>query len=725
MGSITTRTQSDTNIVHGENGVWGWAVPQDRDWMHVHAENAEGEVMDFYVPTQNYVRFFPNDTTLGTPQVNHVSFAMTSTDSISYDTLSGVVHLVTTEEIYLDSYNQYQGYDTLVHTEGYATCFGLRIPFPPTNAAISWKSVMTAEDGSDGEWDYTLATTNYDVTFYGGTSVMQAYHTLKREAGHDVFVRKVLVNSGWTPTHFNAWGLPDQGTAWGDIADEYSESGIGTPTHYETSTVCPISVPADTSLIAQDFNVSWATAQLGTPVTVGTTTDGYFQITNWRRTYAVGANTPSFTRVFGLQYPKVVWTDGTWTFDINVPEWSNFSESHSLTDATPVTGYDRKLATNYMSVSLGSYSGQIPAKTYIKVEAENPGPGPDDPVTIVDSTLINPQLLYQDPTHGISKVTKRYTYSDGHTVDVDIVSYPENGYECLSSGVFYGPLTITGIDWGTPTFISSRTSGNIRYDKYEVTGMISYGVGIHKDFRAWVEWPVYVPMGYSMMHGEYSFAVSALEFVQSLGQTTTQNTTYNKGLYSQGFTGTLYNHTNQYGCDIEVWEQDYIPKEAPTCFGGVVNMTFSMAEPAQGQTMVECKVVEFEHGWAIICQGQTNFYAKAGDNACSGYQTLPATNSSGATINYQSGIKVNGTWYPATVTPTGNWQSWTYGCRINGQLYTLTIAKSDAIINGVGGNGLYKPIPDAQAFSMSGPVGILQYSHNNLTDNMNATFMFW
>ena len=397
---------------------------------------------------------------------------------------------------------------------------------------------------------------------------------------------------------------------------------------------------------------------------------------------------------------------------------------------SPVTGFNRKLATNTVTASFDNHSGTLNDRTTVKVAADDPGPGPgpDPDPDVFDSVLINPVLLYQDPTTGVSKVTKRINnVTQGTHVDVDIVAYPKNGIECLSSGVFYGPLTITGIDWGTPVYTGEyRIDGDIRYDKYEVTAMVSYGVGIHKDFKGWVEWPIYVPMNYSMLHGEYSFAVSALEFVQSLGQTTTQNTTYNKGLYEQQFTGTLYNHTNQYGCDMEVWEQDYIPRESPTCFGGVQNMTFSMVSPGASQNMVECKLIEFEHGYAVVCQGQTYYYSKAGDNACSGYTSMPTTNSQGQTINYVSGIKVSGTWYPATVTPSSNsWLSWTWGTKVNGQLYTLTMTRDEFTINHGGGNGLYKPVPDAQAFSMSGPVGVLQYSHNNLTNSMNATFMFW
>lgn len=735
-GNIATRNQgeSHTDTIWGSNGVWVVTQRLDWTWTHVHAENSDGEVMDFNVPTPCYYRTFPHDTTQGTPQVTHVSFTLSASDSTKYDTLGGICELVQYREIYLDTYNQYQGNDTLVHTEGTATCFGLTFSLPPSNASVTWKSVSTAEDGTDGDWDYTKATTSYEVKVNGGTTTVQAYHTLKREAGHDVFVRKVLINSGWNPTHFNAWGLPDQGTAWGDIADEYSESGIGTPTHYETSTICPISVPADSSLIAQNFNVSWKAAQLSSPVTVNTTTDGYFQITNKKKSYSVGATTPSFTRVFGLQYPKVVWTDGTYTFTIDVPEWSNFSESHTLSDVSPVTGYERKLATNYMSVSLGSYSGQIPAKTYIKVTADDPTP-PDTtptppPVVIVYYEEVYRDLIYVDPNTNTSLVRVRPVYSDstrGQEFDISInlintMSTPAEGPVIVSD---FGVVATNGGTPGETTQNGSpQINGDFRVFTYTQPYSADINVGQNLTWTGTWQKAIHIPTGIEMPYANYSYAVSAGSFTQDLGSETTQNITYLMKLWTQWITGTLNNHTHQYSGTCIVKAPDYIPRESPTEFGAVVDMVFSMVEPAHEATFTGCKFVEFQYGYGIFVQGNSYYYAKPG-----------CTNNSIPKVPikpYNSAIKIGNNWYPAKISMTAGGGSWSYifadDYHITGQNqtnFTFTVMLGDAIANNVGGDDLNNPIPSCQTWSLVGPVGVLEYPHNNQVPYNNATFMTW
>jgi hypothetical protein len=561
-----------------------------------------------------------------------------------------------------------------------------------------------------------LFTTTYNLKYLGAIVPKYAYHTTKREHGTDVLVDSSLVNQGWQPLSYTQYGWPATALSWIEVVYEYSQSGQTSPMRKEATLTYGCAAPADTTVIAANFNLNWANAQLGSVVTTGTNTVNGITITSKKQNYAVGAS-GLFTRRFVYTWQTAKY--GVW--DMPSPAFTGHSESHTLTDLSPVTGYDRKLATNTASASLNGISGNAPAKTTVKVEAD-PGT-PDDPTDeLVSRTVINSGLTYVNPTTNTSWITIRevWTVSGTHEYNKDINL--TNGVTCPAEGPVtvddFGSVTPPGAGTtGNEQLVNTYTNGDFQIKKYRKTYTVTLA-GVQLVWTGTYEKATYVPMNYTMPSSAYTYAVSAGGYSADLGQTLTQNTTYNRKLWQQSITATLNQHTESHSGTLEVWSPDYIDRQTPTWLGDLLDGRYSRIQQGVSETFKDCVAFKYENGVVLFINGNTNNPKIFAKNATLAAQyNVPVMGSYAA---WYSAEYHDGAWWPAKITPTGDYTSWTYVADANN---SHTVTRANALVLGIGYD--YHPIPTHQTFVKNGNVGTISYSANNASSSMTASITFW
>ena len=705
----------DTVHVHDQGGsASGWSVREDANWTHVHAENTDGEVADIMIPTPSGVILPVHDTIEGTPNVVHSSYVLTSTDSLLYDTLSGKVHLVRYTEKYRDTYNQYVFSEIpMYYTEGEAELLGLTIPFPKANASLEWKTINTSEAGSDGTWDYTLATSAYDFKVNGGITNVKAYKTLKREAGHDVLVDSSVVNQGWQPLTYGQYGWPATALSWIEVVYEYSQSGQTSPMRKEATLTYGCAAPADTTVIAADFNLNWANPQAGSVVTTGTNTVNGITITSKKQNYAVGA-TGLFTRRFVFTWQTAKYG----VFDMPSPAFTDYSETHTLTAISPVTGYDRMLAVNTAHAKVNSIQGQAPANTTVKVAQ------PDDPTDeLVSRDIIDTGFTYVDATTNTSWFRVREVWSVSGVNEYVVQVNVANGVSCPAEGpVIVSDFNVisqpgSGVT-GTEQFVEQYQNGNFLIKTYKRTYTLNIGASVQLVWTGTYQKAIYTPLNYSMPWRGYSYGVAVGGYTQDLGQTLTNNTTYDRKLWTQNITATLNSHTHQHAGTCIVWAIAEIPRESPSWLGNLLDGKYTRIQQAYGANFKDCISFKYENGVVLFINGNTNNPLVFAKNATLASQyNVPVMGSYAA---WYSAEYHDGGWYPANINVTGDWDQWVYVADPNN---SHTVMKANAFECGIGYE--CKAIPTHQSFTKNGNVGTISYSANNTSSTFTASITYW
>lgn len=692
--------------------------PNGEVWGVVNGTSSNGETETWTYPL-GAVEFTvnPNDTTLDVPTTNHAAFT-TVADSTSYDDMD-IYHIVKHSINFTDQYTNatYTKNGEVSWKNGSVDCWGYNIPFPRREVAIEWLTVANSELGSDGNFDYTLFTTTYNLKYLGAIVPKYAYYTTKREHGTDVLVDSSLVNQGWQPLTYTSFGWPATALSWIEVVYNYSQSGPTAPQRKEVTLHYGCAAPADTTVVAPNFNLNWANPSLGQVVTTGTSTTNGITITSKKQNYAVGAS-GLFTRRFVYTWQTAKY--GVW--DMPSPAFTAHSETHTLTDLSPVTGYDRKLATNTASASLNGISGQAPAKTTVKV-ASDPGDDPEDPTDeLVSRTVINSGLTYVNPTTNTSWITIRevWTVSGTHEYNKDINL--TNGVTCPAEGPVtvddFAMVTAPGAGTaGSEQLVNTYTNGDFQIKKYRKTYTVNLA-GAQLVWTGTYEKATYVPMNYSMPSSAYTYAVSAGGYSADLGQTLTQNTTYNRKLWTQNITATLNQHTESHSGTLEVWSPDYIDRQTPTWLGELLDGRYSRIQQGVGETFKDCVAFKYENGVVLFINGNTSNPKIFAKNATLGAQyNVPVMGSYTA---WYSAEYHDGAWWPAKITPVGDYTSWTYVADANN---SHTVTRANALVLGIGYD--YHPIPTHQTFVKNGNVGTISYSANNASSSMTASITFW
>jgi len=717
----TTIVQYDTVVVQGD----GITLISTRDdqWGHIHGINSNtGETHDWVFPLGGVdFKVTPHDTAIGTPVVQHVSF-VTTVDSTLFDTLE-VFHIIKRKITGVDTYDQYSLVAEASWLDGGADCWGYYVPFPSGNGSLNWLSVSGAEDGSDNSWNYTKFTTTYGVGFLGAVQQRYGYKTLKREKGSDVLIDSTITAKGWEPLTYSSYGWPTTAKSWIDVVYNYSQSGQTAPQRKEQILHYGCSVPADTTVIAPDFNLNWASPSLGQVVNLGSTTNNGITVSAKKQNYSVGAN-GLFTRVFTYSWETAKY--GIW--DMPSPAFSNHNETHTLTSMSAVTGYDRKKAVNTASASLSysttTTSGSAPANTVVMVAASNPDPDPD-PV-IVDYEIVDEDLTYVNPTTNNSWTKYRAVYSNGtygtpFTVNINLT----NGMSCPALLDIYancanvqttGPGTV-----GAEVLDHQYTNGDFTVYVYKKTFTVNCGM-FELIFVGTYEKAVYNPRNHEMPSSAYTYAVSSGSFAP-MGQIVENNTTYDQMLWTQYITATLNNHTQQHSGTAEVKCIVNIDRITPDWYGDVVGAYYSRVQKFVGSSFTDNVNFVYTNVIVIMIGGNMNnqvVYAR--NQATANAHNLPMAPSPNL---YISALWNGSAWEPCKINYTGgnenpstNPTSWTY---VNA-LRDHTVMRGDALGLGIGHVCHPKP---TQVFTMSGPVGTLEYPVNNASSSMTGTIVYW
>jgi hypothetical protein len=692
--------------------------PNGEVWGVVNGTSSNGETETWQYPL-GAVEFTvtPNDTTLDVPTSTHTGFT-TVADSTSYDDME-IYHIVKHSINFTDQYTNatYTKTGEVTWKNGSVDCWGYNIPFPRREVTLEWLTVAPSEVGSDANFDYTLFTTTYNLKYLGAIVPKNGFHTTKREKGSDVLVDSVLHNHGWQPLTYTSYGWPATALSWIEVVYNYSQSGPTAPVRKEIVLQYGCAAPADTTVVAPNFNLNWANPSLGQVVTTGTSTTNGITITSKKQNYAVGAS-GLFTRRFVYTWQTAKY--GVW--DMPSPAFTGHSESHTLTDLSPVTGYDRKLATNTASASLNGISGNAPAKTTVKVESTPDTP--DDPTDeLVSRTIIDEGLTYVNETTNKSwiKIREVWTVSgtQEYTVDINLT----NGVTCPAEG----PVIVADFNYisqpgaGTTSseqLVNSYTNGNFTVKVYRKTYTVNLGASVQLVWTGTYEKAVYNPLNHAMPSSSYSFATAVGEYTSDLGPTLTQNTTYNRKLWTQNITATLNAHTHQHAGTCEVWALDEIPRESPELFGNLLNGKFTRIQQVYGGTFHDCVAFLYENGVALFIDGNTSnplYFAKTATVAAQ--LGIPQMGNPNA---WYSAEYHNGSWWPAKINVTGDWDQWVYVADANN---THTVMKANALECGIGYE--CKAIPTHQSFTKNGNVGTISYSANNTSSSMTASITFW
>ncbi|MBO7556153.1 MAG: hypothetical protein J6T72_02005 [Alphaproteobacteria bacterium] len=712
---------TDTVVIQGDHG-FAWFIRVTANLGHFHAEHEDGTVVDHMVPLPSSTEIFPEDTTLGTLPVNHVNFTSDGVDSLDEYVFNEIFHLRQYVAKYNDTYSYTieNGMDnfhfTLKHTEttGYAFLWGMTVPVPPINASLSYKDFSTAEAGSDGTWDYTRITSRYDLTRGDATSLVEGNKTLKREKGTHEFTGKDLVSAIWTPVSYNSFGFVTRARVDVKIASHYN----GLPDQIDEESItrnCPVYIPGDSSMYASSFDFTHSTPVTSDVYTTGSTTEGHFQVTDKAITYGVG--TSIFTRTSSFGWFELVWTDGTYTFQIQTPSYTNFHESYNVEDLSAQNGYDRKRVVNTISASINGVSGTAPIRTTVLVESQVVPPV--DP-TLDHYEVVSSGLTYVNENTNNSWLKLRPVYSDGSTgtpfnKDINL----QNTVTCPAEGPFitesFDNVGVVGqVTMGPEEFVTEYTDGEFLKRKYRQTASINCAVFT----LTWVltyEKAIYNPLNYDMPYSTYSCYVSSGSYTDDLGEITSQNTTYLRKIWTQYMTTSFNQHNHQYAGTAEVRALNSIPRITPEWLGNPLEACYTRVQMSVGAQFMDMIVFKYEHGVVMAPNGIPDLnliYAfTAADAAAHGVDQVYAPGA------WYSGVYFSGKWWPAAITPNSGYTAWTYSYD-GTPAHSHSVQRANALILNIGYD--YHPIPSHQYYSISNGVITICYNANNQGEEVTA-----
>jgi len=726
-GRLVTNTKSipsnpDTVVIHGDGG-WGWFVRETYNVGHLHAEHEDGTVVDMMVQLPSELTITPQDTIPGMLPVSNENFSITGVDSLEEYIYAEIFHLKSKviNFVHTYSYGTEHGSETfdfdgkLTYTEGYAYLWGMKIPVPPANTSISYKDFSTAELGNDGSWDYTRIISRYNLTRGDATSLVEAYKTLKRAAGSHEFLGKELVSAVWTPVSTNSFGFVTKTRVDVKIASKYE----GLPDQIDDESIevdCPVHIAGDSSMYASNFDFSHSSPVTGTYSTTGTYTEGHFQVTKKSITYSVG--TSIFTRVSSFGCFDLVWSDGTYTFQIETPDYQGFNEvSYTVDDMSAQNGYDRKRVINTISASINGQSGTAPIRTTVLVESQVVPPV--DP-TLDHYEVVNSGLTYVNENTNTSWIKLRPVYSDGSygtpfNKDINL----QNTVTCPQEGPFitesFDNVGVVGqVTMGPEEFVTEYTDGEFLKRKYRQTASINCAVFT----LTWVltyEKAIYTPMNYEMPYATYSCFVSSGSYTDDLGEITSQNETWLRKIWTQYMTTSFNQHNHQYAGTAEVRAPNTIPRITPEWLGQPLEAIYTRVQQAVGSQFMDMVVFRYEHGVVMAPNGVPDLnliYAfTAADAAAHGVEQVytPAA--------WYSGVHFSGKWWPAAITPNSGYTAWTYSYD-GTPAHSHTVQRANALILNIGYD--YHPIPSHQYYTISNGVITICYNANNQGESVTA-----
>ena len=305
-----------------------------------------------------------NDTiVVNNNTVEHREFSISAPKTTNYDE-SGVYYTKSVRE-FVDTYDKYTKTGSISYLDAYTYVWGVKCEFPAANGDVAYSNVATADNGADDKYNYTLATTTYEVSFMGNKSNELGYMTLAVN-GEDKLLSTEKTNEGFDIISFeNGTGTAK---SWIEVTRNYSISGE-IVSKYEVILNFSVNSPAYDIKVLPSFDLNQVVAELSDESNAGVRTEGNFTISQHVQNFVVGNDV--FTKTFVLSHETAVWSDGNKTFDMPKACFEGIADNgFTMTDMSSTYEYDRMLNTHSISATFNGRNVNASAETEIRVTAE-------------------------------------------------------------------------------------------------------------------------------------------------------------------------------------------------------------------------------------------------------------------------------------------------------------------------------------------------------------------
>lgn len=646
-----------------------------------------------------------NDTIcVANNSVEHRDFTISAPKTTNYDE-SGVYYTKSVRE-FVDAYDKYTKTGSISYLDAYTYVWGVRCDFPAANGNVAYSNVSTADNGADKNYNYTLATTTYDVYFMGNKSNELGYMTLATDAT-DELISITKTAEGFDIISFNN----GTGTAksWIKVTRQYSISGA-VESRYEVVLNFSVNAPAYEIITLPSFNLNKIIAELSDETKAGVRTEGNFTINQHVQNYLVGNDV--FTKNFVLSHESAVWSDGNNTFDMPKACFEGIVDNgFTMTAMSNTYEYDRMLNTHSIAASFNGRNVNANAETEIRVTAEQ-----DE---LLSKTITDEGIDYvnENTSKTWIEITEVWSVS-GEKKYRKSVNLVNNlvAPASITRIVDNFDLTQNGASLGNEQLVNTHTTGDFTIQTYER----NYTVSNNKFNRGFVlryEKAVYNPMNHNMLYKEYEnvsdngFNMSDMSDVESAGNT------YNRKSYIHAMSATFNGRNASASAPAELWvivnngnnnggndDNGDDDTTVPHWLGNPVSAKYTRVQKNTGDRFMDMIVFTYENGVVMAPNGVVDMsliYAFEQSVANANGVSKCSKNAS------YSGVWTGSKWAPAKIiTSNGRWiyagtnASWDH-----------TVMENNAISLGIGVDVTHTP--SAQSYKIEGNTITISYAKNN------------
>ena len=639
-----------------------------------------------------------NDTiVVNNNTVEHREFSISAPKTTTYDE-NGVTYTKSTRE-FVDTYDKYTKTGSISYLDAYTYVWGVRCDFPAANGDVAYNNVTTADNGADKNYNYTLATTTYDVYFMGNKSNELGYMTLATNAA-DELISITKTNEGFNIISFeNGTGTAK---SWIEITRVYAVSGAVT-SRYEVILNFSVNSPAYDIKVLPSFDLNQVVAELSDESNAGVRTEGNFTISQHVQKYFVGNDV--FTKTFVLSHETASWSDGNNTFDMPKACFEGIADNgFTMTDMSSTYEYDRMLNTHSISATFNGRSVNANAETEIRVTAEQ-----DE---LLSKTITDEGIDYvnENTSKTWIEITEIWSVS-GEKKYRKSVNLVNNlvAPASITRIVDNFDLTQNGASLGNEQLVNTHTVGDFTIQTYER----NYTVSNNKFNRGFVlryEKAIYNPMNHNMLYKEYEnvsdkgFNMSDMSDVQDGANT------YNRKSYIHAMSATFNGRNASAEAPAELWvvvnngNNGDDDTTVPHWLGNPVSAKYTRVQKNTGDRFMDMIVFTYQNGVVMAPNGVVDMnliYAFDQSVANANGVSKCSRNAS------YSGVWTGSKWAPAKIiTNSGRWiyagtnASWDH-----------TVMENNAISLGIGVDVTHTP--SAQSFRIDGNTITISYAVNN------------
>jgi len=609
------------------------------------------------------------------------------------------VYYTKTVKKYLHTLNKYVKNIEISYLDAYTYVWGVRVDFPKANGACTYNSVAVKDDGASKEFNYSLSTTNYTVSFMETGRSEAGYEELAMNA-EDKLIDTKKTDEGFEVVEYDTNGNPSVSRSWIEVTRTYSISGAKKSV-YEVMLNSSVQAPAYSIVTLPSFNLNKIDATASAVRDGGSRVEGNFAISQHVQDYTVGND--QFTKTFVLSYETAVWSDGKNTFTMPSADFQNLRDGNfTMTEMEDTYEYERKLNTHKMNATFADKAVNAKAETEVRVMITR-----DE---LVDRYISNEGFDYVNPTtsntwieiteiwsvSGEKKIKKSVNVNNGITAPAAIVKILAN-FDLVQSNAVLGDEVL----------VATRTSGEFTVRTYSRT----YSVGNDKFTRVFTlsyEKAVYNPMNHDMIWKGYENVSDNGFTTGDLSDKENEGVNYARKSYDHGMSATYNDRGASANAQAELWvkKADDQPedRETPTWLGNPVSAKYTRVQKATGEHFMDMIVFIYQNGVVMAPNGKVDMnliYAFDANTA-----SQQGVERCSAKANY-SGVWTGSKWAPAKITITSG--RWIYAGL--DAAWDHTVMENNAITLGIGVD--VTPTPKAQSYKIEGNKITITYAVNN------------